>query len=714
MVVSAARKMGLNSWIRRFCLFIALLLILNIGTSSPSGLKAQQLAQPAVTAARTKPSSPQRPGLIRQFFGGNSTSTEETGASPKVSPTESRPTLAVGSLVPNRRRLSAEAIPEALPEPASVAKPTLPILEDDRLVASEIPMEMPEKTPVLQPRGEKLREEMFQEVVSASNLDAREVSSGKELLEMEEDTQRSAVNLPMIKINGNAPRRLTVGQEATYTLTVSNSRQGAAAEELVITTAVPNGIEITSIQPTVGMSRVSEYPGDHTQTACIWRLGTLQGGQSETLVLKFIPRVRNNIDLVSDYEYKKADVRSSIEVQEPILELSIDGRNTIDWGVEDKYRLQIRNTGNGEARNIRLNVATGERDNASRTLDVLYPGEEKTIEINIKTVLDDLLNINVNALADYGFSASTRKTIEILRGHLDLFVEVPEVQFVNDEVNYIVHVSNTGQSNLQDVEVAAAIPPAVEYLSCTGDGRIDEFNNRLVWNIPMLKPEEEQVYQVTGKLLRAGLSRMEITAADPTGVTAVSDASVQVEAIAALNININKPTGPVATGSEIDYEVVISNNGTKAAEEVESGFFLPEGMTPLSVDGGGMISESEGKVLFNKITFLGPGQSVAYKVRVKADCNGNQKVQAILESPSEDVALVAEEMNYFYQRRTIARHTPSTKEQVALRPEAERGNSSRPQMLNNAAPSAPQFPNTDNFPLPANLPENPLPGPVML
>jgi hypothetical protein len=97
--------------------------------------------------------------------------------------------------------------------------------------------------------------------------------------------------------------------------------------------------------------------------------------------------------------------------------------------------------------------------------------------------------------------------------------------------------------------------------------------------------------------------------------------------------------------------VVIGNSGTKAAEKVDAGFFLPTGMTPVAVEGGGKVIAEEQKVLFNKINFLGPGQTVVFKVHAVAEERGNHKVQAVLESKSDNVQLVREEMNFFYDRK---------------------------------------------------------------
>ena len=478
--------------------------------------------------------------------------------------------------------------------------------------------------------------------------------------------QTTRVNSPLINIETLGPKQTMVGKESEYKIAVEN-RSSQQAVNLVVRTAIPEDVDITSINASAGASHISgEESG---QLVCLWNLGDFAPEQKEQLIFKFTPRVRNNINFVTDYEYDKAVLNSDIVVTQPVIEIAIEGNDVIQWGSEGKYFVKIRNSGDGTAQNVRLTVATGDNENATRILQSLEPGEEKQLELNLKTVLDGVLDVNVQAEADYGFTAAAQKSIDILRGELNLFVEVPDVQFVNENADYIVHVCNIGRAPLSDVDVTAAVPSSIEVLSTTGSPTQNKMTNQLLWSIPSIKPEEEIIYRVSAKMIRAGASRLDVTAADRTGVSCFGNAEIQVEAIAALEMKINKPSGAIATGKEVVYEVVISNSGTKAAENVDAGFFLPTGMVPTAVEGGGKVIAEEQKVLFNKVNYLGPGQSVSYKVHAIAEERGNHKVQAVLESKADNVQLVSEEMNFFYDRKpSLAQRsdTPAD-EQVAAK-----------------------------------------------
>ena len=486
------------------------------------------------------------------------------------------------------------------------------------------------------------------DLLDSAPADGEKASSDPMQISGVPQDQTTLVNSPLINIETLGPKKTMVGKESEYKISVEN-KSNQSAGNLVVRTAIPEDVDITNINASTGTSHVSgEADG---QLVCLWNLGDFAPNQKEQLTFKFTPRVRNNINFVTDYEYDKTVLNSDIEVTQPVIDIAIAGNDVIQWGSEERYCVKISNSGDGPAQNVRLTVATGDNENATRILKSLEPGEERELELNLKTVLDGVLDIDVQAEADYGFTAAAHKSVDILRGELDLFVDVPDVQFVNENADYVVHICNIGRAPLRDVEVTAAVPTSIEVVSATGSPAQNKKTNQIVWTIPSIKPEEEVVYQVSAKMLRPGGSRLDVTAADRTGVSCFGNAEIQVEAIAALEMKINKPSGAIATGKEVVYEVVISNSGTKAAEKVDAGFFLPPGMTPTAVEGGGKVIAEEQKVLFNKINYLGPGQTVSYKVHAVAEERGNHKVQAVLESKADNLQLVSEEMNFFYDRK---------------------------------------------------------------
>ncbi|MBQ8285128.1 MAG: DUF11 domain-containing protein, partial [Thermoguttaceae bacterium] len=497
-----------------------------------------------------------------------------------------------------------------------------------------------------------------------ANGGAWRVAEAKE----EEETIVSSRS-PIVEIETIGPKNLVVGQESTFKVRARNVGS-VAARKLVVTTELPETVAVGAVEAKIGDAQIKtrDVGFDGESRRCVWEVGTLDAGASAELELTMTPQKRSAFELVSRFECERASARTGVEVVEPILEARVEGRDEIEWGVEDKYRLRLRNVGNGDAQDVELFVSTGET-NATQRIGVLKAGEEKSIEMAVKTVLDDSISIDVRANGAYGVEARATKKIAVLRGKLDVAVEAPELQFVDGEFEALVRVKNVGDASLENVDVAAQIPASVEILACDGSARRNAEKGRVYWTVPLVRPNEEIVFKTLCRLTETGDATFAVVGADQTGLTAQSETTVQVESIAVLAMRVNAPKDPVAVGKECVYELVIENNGTKDAAEIESGVFLGVGLKPIAVEGGlGTVSEAESKVIFRKIETLPAGERVVFRVRAQAVDAGNHKVQAMLQSIPEEARLMSEEMTYCYERPANRRQLDKTPSMVALEP----------------------------------------------
>lgn len=496
--------------------------------------------------------------------------------------------------------------------------------------------------------------------------DETSVAAGETWRVAESNDATVSSKSPIVEIETVGPKNLVVGQQSTFKIRARNVGS-VAARKLVVTTELPETVVVASTDAKIGEARVKPRGVDGEARRCVWAVGMLDAGGSAELELTMTPQKRSAFELVSRFECERSSARTGVEVVEPILEARVEGRDAIEWGVEDKYRLRLRNVGNGDAEDVELFVSTGETS-ATQRIGVLKAGEEKAIEMAVKTVLDESISIEARATGAYGVEAKASKKIAVLRGKLDVAIEAPELQFVDGEFEAFVRVKNVGAAPLENVDVAAQIPASVEILACDGAARRNVDKGRVYWTLPLLRPNEEVVFKTICRSTEKGEATFAVVGADRTGLTAQNEATVQVESIAALAMRVNAPKDPVAVGKECVYELVIENGGTKDATEIESGVFLGVGLKPIAVeDGLGTVSESESKVIFRKIETLPAGERVVFRVRALAVDAGNHKVQAMLQSIPEDARLMSEEMTYCYER-PAGRRQVGKASMVALEP----------------------------------------------
>ncbi|MBQ9874804.1 MAG: DUF11 domain-containing protein [Thermoguttaceae bacterium] len=493
------------------------------------------------------------------------------------------------------------------------------------------------------------RFEAYRDGGDASVSETIDLAGSSKSAPTEEVREEVRGRAPIVAIETIGSKKLVVGQESIYKVVVRN--EGAeSARKLVVTTILPDSVEVSSVEAEVGSAKIQAIDDRPGERRCAWQVGTLEPKRERVLEIKLTPVKRAAFELVSDFEFERQSARADVEVQEPILEALVEGRDSIEWGVEDKFRIRLRNVGNGDAENVELFVSTGENQ-ATQKLGVLKAGEEKTIETSVKTVSDDFMTIAVEATAAYGAKAAASKKIGVLRGKLDVEVEAPELQFVDGEFDATIRVRNLGDATLRGVDIVAQIPEGVEPVFVSNQARRNPQKRRVYWSSPFLRPNEENVFRVTCRVNKTGDARFEVVGVDQTGVAVRAESTTSVESIAVLTMRLNAPKSPVAVGKRCVYELVVENKGAKDARDIDSGVFLGSGLRPIAVeDGKGVVYREQSKALFEKIALLKAGESVSFRVEAEAIASGNQKVQAMLRSDAEDSTLMSEETTYCYSR----------------------------------------------------------------
>jgi len=456
-----------------------------------------------------------------------------------------------------------------------------------------------------------------------------------------------------LSVDTIGPRRIAVGKESSYEVIVRNTGQ-VGADEVVVTLELPAWAEVLATAASAGSAgAVAAEPGKQETASKMlrWRVGRLEAKGQEKLTFRIVPRQSKPFDLTARCDFKPVSSSGLIEVQEPKLEAHLHGPRQVLYGKAETYRLELSNPGTGDAENVTISVvAEGSGDNspAAHRLGTLAAGEKKVIEVELTARQAGTLTIKVDARADGGLSARLAETIVVQRAALAVSIDAPSVQFVGTEANYRIVVKNSGNAPAAKVEVVAAMPPALKFVSCTHNGQAEPHQGKVTWSLESLAPGSETVLGITGVLSSPGSARLQVTCSAESDLMTQAVADTQVEAMADLVLSVKDPTGPIAVGAEAVYEVRVHNRGSKAAEAVEVITYFSHGLEPVAAEGGPH-RLAQGQVAFESIPSLNAGESVILKVKARADVPGNHVVRTEVHCRPLGVRLISEETNYFYQ-----------------------------------------------------------------
>ncbi len=451
---------------------------------------------------------------------------------------------------------------------------------------------------------------------------------------------------PSLAVETLGPRKIAVGKESTYEVSIANSGE-VAADDLVVFVSLPAWAEVSATEATIGSAQAAAAGGG---VIVQWRIGHLNVKGNERLVLRIVPRQSRPFDLAVRWEFKPMTTQAEIEVQEPKLVLQLEGPHEVLYGKKESYRLKLANTGTGSAENVTITLiplGTGDNVPASHKLGVLPAGEQKVLDVDLTARQAGHLTIQAQVRAEGGAHAELTEDVVVRRADLKIDVEGPAMQFVGQPAAYTVRVRNAGTASARNLRFSASLPTAATDVSGIDAAKLNPTGTRLEWALDELAPEVQQSYVIRCRLGAAGANRLEIHIAAENDVSAVAVANTRVEAVADLVMNVKDPAGPVAVGAEAVYEVRVRNRGTKEADNVEVFAYFSRGVEPISAEGAAN-QLAPGQVIFRPIASLAPGAEVVLKVHARAGEAGNHVFRAETRCPSLGTHLMSEATNLFY------------------------------------------------------------------
>jgi len=511
--------------------------------------------------------------------------------------------------------------------------PAIPSLADEPELAAEI-------EPTAEPTPE---------AVPAETVSTALATQTPAIAEPEDDRVLMSVAGPQITAQAVGPRRIVISRDAEFQVTVRNSGT-VEANEVVVSVQLPSWVDVTGTQATRGTAQAAAT--GQVDQPLLWRIARLEANSSEVLKINLIPRRSQPLDMSVRWTYAQTATNTLVEVEEPMLQMVISGPNEAVYGQTKLYNLTLSNPGTGDAQNVVLSLLPleGKQETAAVTkIGTLAHGETKTIQVELSAGKSGVLLVKANATADGGLTAEAAKEVLVRRANLVIEVVAPEAEYAGNAASFLVRVLNDGNASADDVTVNAVLPEGAEYVTSTADGRYEQKQGRVRWDIGSLAAGQMREFQMAAKLHAPGENRLHTTAQDKSDLNAVADVQTAVIARADLKLLVTDPQGPVPVGEEAVYELTIHNRGTQAAEAIEAVIFFSEGIEPIRVEGADHEIGS-GQVMFKTIPQINSAGQMVLKVTARADRPGNHVFRAEVLCRSIGTKLAAEQPNRFATR----------------------------------------------------------------
>ncbi|WP_149752765.1 DUF11 domain-containing protein [Rubripirellula obstinata] len=449
--------------------------------------------------------------------------------------------------------------------------------------------------------------------------------------------------LPGIRVITNGPSEVMIRQNNEYEIRVEN-RGSIDAKGLLVRALIPDWADVQGKNATVGDI---DSQGDKGSERLVWIIDHLPAGTSEQMFVRLMAARSGTYNLDVDWTLQPQRSVAQVKVHEPRLELAIEGPGQVVYGHSQTYKVRVLNPGDGVAANVVFTLSPNSATPQTQRIGDIPAGKEAQFEVELTA--QDLGDLKIQGLAmgDLELRAEGNKTISVLAAQLEAILGGPELKYQNTEAVYSLQLQNLGTATSEHVIASLRIPPGVKYLGGI-DGAVQS-RDMLKWEVTDLAPGASRDYQFRCNMIATGDHQF---AFDCKG-TAAGQASVaietSVESIADLVLTINDPPAPAPIDSEVEYEIIVRNRGSREAKDVRAIAQFSHGIEPQRVEGqsGEVVT---GQVLFDPIPRIGAGEEMRLRVIALATKAGHHRFRT--EVRSGDTVLVAEEATHYMSPRS--------------------------------------------------------------
>ncbi len=535
--------------------------------------------------------------------------------------------------------LRSEPAPMFAPPPVSLA-PVSALAPNGRatpsLRAAESLPQLPQGLPATQ-RIASLPAAAPLPVYAASEISNQTINSPG-------DRRLEGVQSPSVVIHKRAPSEVKVGQEASFVVHIQNVGS-AEALDVRVHDRVPAGMRLIDTSPAASVE------GD----ALLWQLGALPVGEERTITMLLVPEQEGELGSVARVTFEAAASVRTISTR-PQLQIVQRAPAEVRIGQQLEIELEVSNPGTGDAVGVILqtDVPEGLEHPQGRQLDnvlgTLRAGEVRRQILRLRAVAPGVIQNVVRLTSEEGLTAEHVTQVEVVAPELQLELTGPSRKYLERQATYQLDIANVGTDDATNVEIIAYLDRGFTFVSTGKEGHYDPTQHAVHWSLAQFPEGKKGQVPLTILPVQEGEHTIRLEARGDLGLTATSQRSVTVEALAELSFQISDAADPIEIGSETTYEIRLMNRGSRGDSNVQVRLELPTGLELISTEQDAQ-QDDRGNVVFSPQPQLEAGRDLVYRVKVRGVAEGTHLTKAIVVSDQSSVPVTKEESTMVYADR---------------------------------------------------------------
>lgn len=457
------------------------------------------------------------------------------------------------------------------------------------------------------------------------------------------------MEIPSVTVRLVGPGDIPVGRKGDYELMTKNT--GAISlNGVVIRMDIPKGV--TADIAEANKSEVETETMEDGTVALLWQVTELGPGKSKSLPVKLTASEARNFAIALEWTVLPQNGELLVNVQQPLLQIGLEGPSEAPYGMPQMYRLKVSNPGTAIAENVVLNLSAEPYGSNSSPIGSIAPGSHRIVEVELTFQQKGNLKIKAEAVGVGNLKSASEIDVQVKQAVLQASVTGPETEYVGAIAEYAMELTNSGDAVAENVIAQIQLPEGVKLSALPNGTRLSGRN--LLWEVNSIEVGKSAKLHWQTELQNAGNQVFEVTCRGSAGAAAVTKVQTLVEAVADLKLTLSDPPSPAPVGEEVAYELEISNEGKQSANQVRVIAQFSEGIEP-SKAVGAEHKLVPGQVIFEPIAKIAPGEKVKLQVRALASQAGVHRFRLEVQTEDQEVHHVLEESTRYMQ--TAARPT---------------------------------------------------------
>lgn len=440
---------------------------------------------------------------------------------------------------------------------------------------------------------------------------------------------------------------ILVGQGAPYEIVATNEGK-EVLQGLLVRASVPKGVQIGDVAVTDGNF---EIDSDEADNGVVWELEQLPAGTSKTLRLMINAIQAEHFALGLEWTVTPPTSQMQVHVQQPQLQLALEGPAEVDYGRPQIYRMRIRNPGNADVQRVSVELTAEPYGSNQSEIGDVPAGSERVVEVELTFQQAGRLPIKAKAFSTISnLDASSNIEVNVQQSTLLATWNGPTEFYQGSTAEYDLTLENQSGIIAREITCNIKLPTGVDVIGLPPG--VTRSGDLLRWEIQALGAQDRISYPLRLLMNQLGQNEISFSCESLTGEPIQATIKTNVDAVADLHLSVTDPIAPAPVGQPVTYEITITNRGRKTAEDVFVVAQFSEGIEPTRVDGhsGKLIP---GQVLFDSIPKIQPNETIVLKVFAEAAKPGTHRFRASVKCQGSEDDLLEEESTRYTAAATV-------------------------------------------------------------